>query len=59
MILKLPKKARLNCLNFENSRGSNCLVTNRWTLQITDFGLHELRSNAEDEDSDDENPSVC
>ena len=34
-------------------------MTSRWQLQITDFGLHELRSNAEDDDSDEENPSVC
>ena len=32
-----------------NLRSSNCVVTSRWTLQITDFGLFELR-NAADND---------
>ena len=32
----------------------------RWTLQITDFGLHDLRSTADEEWSDEENSySVC
>ena len=43
-----------------NLRSSNCLVTSRWTLQITDFGLHDLRSTADEEWSDEENSySVC
>ena len=29
-----------------NLRSSNCVVTSRWTLQIADFGLYDLRNSA-------------
>ena len=36
-----------------NLKSSNCVVTSRWVLQITDYGLHELRSAAEKESAGD------
>lgn len=30
-----------------NLKSSNCVVTSRWVLQITDFGVHDLRHSAE------------
>ncbi|XP_018320672.1 atrial natriuretic peptide receptor 1-like isoform X2 [Agrilus planipennis] len=36
-------------------KSSNCVVDSRFTLKITDFGLHFLRSYAHDDFTDDEN----
>ena len=38
-----------------NLKSSNCVVTSRWSLKITDFGLHQLRANAETDSTGDDN----
>ena len=38
-----------------NLKSSNCVVTSRWVLKITDFGLHQLRANAETDSTADDN----
>ena len=41
------QKSDLNCHG--NLTSSNCVITSRWVLQITDYGLHELRQSAEED----------
>lgn len=33
-----------------NLKSSNCVVDNRWVLQITDYGLHEFKRGQMEDD---------
>lgn len=43
----LHYKTNLACHG--NLKSSNCVITSRWVLKITDYGLHELRNSSEQE----------
>lgn len=48
----LHYKTNLACHG--NLKSSNCVITSRWVLKITDYGLHELRNSRNSEQD-----SIC
>lgn len=42
-----------------NLKSTNCVVSGRWVLQITDYDLYELRHDAAQKIIEDENASIA